>query len=187
MQKAKIIEEACKAIGAGEVSQAAELVRARYPHVPPVVEQRQITPVVATKVFVRDGFVDRYSGDLLVFPPVLRAVSWAIPEAFPYHPNWKMSEGHIGYWELTATVDHIVPIARGGSNDESNLATTSQLRNSAKANWTLEELGWDLHPLGSGSWDGLTSWLVGYTKANPALREEPMVERWLRALARVQG
>ena len=67
-----------------------------------------------------------------------------------------MSETHMIYWELFPTVDHVVPIARGGGDDESNWVTTSMLHNSAKSNWKLEELGWQLLPAGDiEQWDGL--------------------------------
>jgi hypothetical protein len=32
---------------------------------------------------------------------------------FPYHPNWKMEVTHPAYWELTATVEHVVPVCHG--------------------------------------------------------------------------
>ncbi|MFF0818704.1 HNH endonuclease [Rhodococcus sp. NPDC003318] len=54
-----------------------------------------------------------------------------------------MSQTHFAYWELFPTIDHIVPVTRGGADDESNWVTTSMLRNSAKAHWTLDELGGD--------------------------------------------
>jgi HNH endonuclease len=53
------------------------------------------------------------------------------------------------FWEVGATIDHVVPVTRGGADDESNWVTTSMARNSAKMNWTLEELGWTLHPPGN--------------------------------------
>jgi hypothetical protein len=41
-------------------------------------------------------------------------------------------------------------------------------RNSAKMQWTLEELGWTLHPPGDSSqWDGLIGWFLQYTAAHP--------------------
>lgn len=61
-----------------------------------------------TELFVRDGFIDRYRGTRLVYPPTLRLISEELPEQFPYHRNWKMSETHHAFWELTPTVDHIL-------------------------------------------------------------------------------
>ena len=98
--------------------------------------------MVAT--FVRDGFIDRYSGKRLVFPASLYLISVLLPDEFPYPPYGKMSDCHVAFWELWPTIDHIVPIARGGRDDPSNWASTSMLLNSIKSNWTLEDLGWDL-------------------------------------------
>jgi hypothetical protein len=76
-----------------------------------------------------------------------------------------MINTHPAYWELFPTLDHVVPIARGGWDDEANLVSTSTLHNSAKANWTLEELGWSLHPPGALSqWDGLLAWFLGFAE-----------------------
>lgn len=80
--------------------------------------------------FVRDGFIDRYSGRHLVFPGTLRVLSTLFPEDFPFHPNWKTQFTHPAFWELFPTIDHIVPVARGGLDVPENWVTTSQLRNS---------------------------------------------------------
>ena len=72
-----------------------------------------------------------------------------------------MSECHLAYWQLFPTVDHIISVARGGAGEESNWVCTSQLRNSAKSNWLLEELGWQLHEPGDlKEWDGLLKWFI---------------------------
>jgi hypothetical protein len=72
-----------------------------------------------------------------------------------------MSETHPAYWEPFPTVDHLVPITKDGTNTEANCVTTSMLRNSAKANWTIEELGWVLYPPGDlERWDGLVHWFL---------------------------
>ena len=93
-----------------------------------------------------------------------------------------MSETHEAFWELSPTVDHVVPVSRGGLDSESNWMTTSMRRNSAKANWTLDELGWRLHAPGSLSrWYGLLGWFKMHAAANPALLENSLVRRWHRA------
>ena len=53
------------------------------------------------------------------------------------------------YWALYPTLDHVLPIARGGTDTPDNWVLTSQQMNSAKAHWTLEELRWTLLPPGS--------------------------------------
>jgi hypothetical protein len=137
---------------------------------------------------MRDGFVDRYSGKHLVFPGVLRVLALRLPAEFPYHPNWKMTATHLAFWELSPTVDHVVPVARGGADTELNWVTTSMLRNSAKANWTLEELGWTLLPAGDlHAWDGLLGWFIRHVKKHSELLQNPRIAAWNRAALRVAG
>ncbi|MBX7133932.1 MAG: HNH endonuclease [Fimbriimonadaceae bacterium] len=136
-------------------------------------------------VFMRDGFIDRYTGRRLVFPGTLRALSVLMPEEFPFHPNWKQSEAHPAFWDLSATIDHVVPVARGGADDESNVVTTSMVRNAAKANWLLNELGWPARrETVSGSWDGLIGWFHATYEASEQLKASPSLQRWYRASRR---
>jgi hypothetical protein len=70
-----------------------------------------------------------------------------------------MESCHILHWTLWPSIDHLVPLARGGADDEGNWVTTSTLRNMSKGQATLEELGWRLHPAGRiEDWDGLMGW-----------------------------
>jgi len=114
-----------------------------------------------------------------VFPPALRLMSHFFPNEFPYHKNGKMTEGHIAYWELLPTIDHLYPVARGGSDTEDNWVSCSMTTNSIKANWTLEELGWKLLPSGdSRVWDGLLGWFVEQINRDQTLLKEPYFKRW---------
>lgn len=138
------------------------------------------------RVFLRDRFRDRYTGQRLVFPGTLRLLSVILPEEFPAHRNWKMSESHVVYWELFPTIDHIVPIGRGGVDREENRVTTSMLRNSAKAHWTLKELGWTLREREeSDEWDGLLYWCLDYATEHPGLLTDKYLHRWHTAATRV--
>jgi len=187
IDRSRIIEEVCEAIAGADTNKAAAIVRSDYPFVKPVASGRRITLVEATRVFLRDGFVDRYAGKRLVFPPVLRVISQVLPEEFPFHPNWKMSECHVAYWELSATVDHVVPVARGGRDDETNWVCTSMLRNGVKSNWTLDELGWDLLPPGNlEEWDGLLGWFLRITNSHKDVLRHPYIRRWHAAAVRVR-
>jgi 5-methylcytosine-specific restriction endonuclease McrA len=180
------ITSVCALLKEGNVDEAAATITRDYPFVSVLATHRAYNESQATRVFARDGFIDRYSGQRLVFPGTLRILSLKLPEVFPYHRNWKVSETHPSYWQLCATVDHLVPIARGGADTESNLVTTSMLRNSAKAHWLVEELGWMLNPRGDCSnWDGLMSWFVTQVGVEPSCMRQPSIRRWYLAATRV--
>jgi len=108
----------CDALMESDREKASRIARDDYPFAPTHIAKRRYTEVQSTRLFVRDGFVDRYSGSCLVFPATIRLLSKLLPDEFPAHPNWKMSESHTVYWELFPTVDHVVPIARGGADTE---------------------------------------------------------------------
>lgn len=76
----------------------------------------------------------------------------------------------VGTESARTRVDHLVPVARGGVDAEPNRVSTSTLRNSAEAHWTLDELGWSLTAPGNHRvWEGLSGWFVGYVEAHPEL------------------
>jgi hypothetical protein len=181
----KIISRACIALAEGEIEVAKRILEMEYPHQLLNPNRRNYTEYQSTKLFVRDGFIDRYSGKRLVFPPVLRLFSKLMPEVFPFQKNWKMSECHIAYWQLFPTVDHIIPVARGGEDEDRNWITTSMLRNSTKSNWLLEELGWELYPPGElKDWDGLIQWLIKYGENHPDILNVPYIYKWHKAAIR---
>ncbi len=176
------ISDVCGALGEGDVSRAKAIVVERYPFEPMDRAARNYTEIDKTRIFLRDGFTDRYSGEKLVFPPVLRLISMLMPDEFPFHKNWKMSECHIAYWQLLPTIDHVVPVSRGGLDEESNWVSTSQLRNNSKANWLLEELDWKLHEPGDlGEWDGLIGWFIDYVAERSDVLGDGYIASWHRA------
>ncbi len=180
-----IILNICKALSENKIDVAKNILNTEFVHRAIIRADRNYTEYQLTKLFIRDGFIDRYSGKKLVFPPVLRLLSHLMPEGFPFHKNWKMSDCHIAYWKLFPTVDHIIPIARGGEDNEENHVTTSMLRNSAKSNWLLEELGWELYPTGKlDEWDGLTRWFLEYGENHSDIFNIPYIAQWHKALKR---
>ena len=182
IEKSAVISQVCNALADDKDSVAKSRLRRDYPFAPTAPTVRKYGEKESTRVFVRDGFLDRYTGERLIFLPVLRVLSIVLPDEFPYHPNWKTVVTHPAFWEVGATIDHVVPVTRGGADGESNWVTTSMARNSAKMNWTLEELGWTLHPPGNfGEWDGLLHWFLEYTASHAYLMGNPLVRRWHRA------
>ncbi len=180
--KSEIIKQVCNAISEKEIAKAKSILAKNYPFEAFVKSIRSYTKRQMTRVFLRDGFIDRYSGERLIFPPVLRLLSNEMPKNFPYHPHWKMSECHIAYWQLSPTIDHIIPVSRGGIDEESNWVCTSQLKNSAKANWLLSELGWELHESGNlEEWDGMLSWFINFMEKNPKNKQDNFLNSWYKA------
>ena len=183
---AQILAEICGALEASDIVRAKQIAEQRIPFSPLETEARKYTDVEALTVYVRDGFIDRYSGDKLVFPGTLRLLSDFLPDQIPYHPNWKTTECHMLFWYLSPTLDHLVPIARGGPDNESNWVCASMFRNQIKDQWTIEELGWRLHEAGdSANWDGLLGWYMRTIDQNRQHLDVPFHRRWHRAAVRV--
>jgi len=176
---ANVLKEVCDNLELNNENTAEEIINREYPFQTIKYLNRSYTKSKMLEMFLRDGFIDRYSGNKLIFPPVLRLLSDKFPESFPFHKNWKMSESHIAYWELMPTIDHIKPIAQGGTNDDNNLICTSMIRNSAKANFTLEQLGWEIHPQGDlNEWDGLIHWFLNYVEKHGDFLQIKYINEW---------
>lgn len=97
---ADIIASACEALSSTGKEAAGSVISTEYPHQEVSNAGRKYNEFQSTEIFLRDGFIDRFSGEKLIFPPVFRLLSQELPEEFPFHPNWKMSECHIAYWKL---------------------------------------------------------------------------------------
>lgn len=177
-----VIVETCTALSAGNVSAAENIIRMKYPHVKPLKKRKTFSRKEQLLLFMRDGFIDRYSGERLIFHGVLFILSELFPEVFPYHPNGKTDECHQAWWNLIPSIDHIIPLAFGGTNDENNLICTSMKRNMAKSTSTLEEIGWKIYPAGKlEDWDGMLGWFMKYVAENPALLLNNNINNWYRA------
>ena len=164
---------------------AAALARAELPFEPLDRTKRSRSDAEKVSVFLRDGFIDRYSGKRLVFPGTLLLLSQLLPEEIPYHSHWDTSKCHMVFWYLSPTVDHVDPVARGGPDTTDNLVCTSMPRNDAKRHWTLEELGWHPYPPASLlEWDGLLGWFMDYTSDEPSVLALPVLKKWRRAAER---
>jgi len=135
-----VVEQAAQEWPQSDAKAAGALLRSHYPHRPVLATPRRPRLDSSIRIFLRDGFVDRYSGRRLVNPGVLRLLSLLFPDEMPFHPSWKLSATHIAFWELFPTLDHRLPVTRDGAAGEANLVCTSILANQAKAHWTLEEL-----------------------------------------------
>ena len=180
--KIRTLESVVKELLRGNKDNACNLIQREYPFEKFEVFHRTYTLKQKMKQFKADGFIDRYSGDKLINPGILKVLSFYFPEEFPYHPHGKMTEGHIAYWELFPTIDHVVPIAIGGRDEPDDWATTSMLNNAVKSNWSLEQLRWSLYPAGDfNEWDGLTKLFVKLVEKDELLLKDNYIKSWYNA------
>ena len=180
-KKIEAIEYAAREILNGKRENARKIIQNQYPFHKLDHVGRNYTDKQKMEQFKRDGFIDRYSGQKLLNPGLLKVLSHYLPDVFPYHAHWKMEECHNAYWEFVPTVDHIYPIALGGVDSEENWATTSMLHNSIKSNWTLEQLQWKLCEPGKyGEWDGLTALFVALVEVDSSLVEDAYIRKWYK-------
>jgi 5-methylcytosine-specific restriction endonuclease McrA len=182
----EVIAQACALLTNGNEVAAGRLIDSEYPFKPFLPEKRTWSALASTQVFWRDGFTCRYCERRLVFPGALRILSTTLPDQFPYHPNWKTTECHFGYWELSPTVDHVVPISREGTESDANWVTACWLCNSRKSHFSIDELGWTLKRQSRiEEWDGLLRWFVEFAESNPKTAMLNGLARWHSAASKV--
>lgn len=182
-EKIDTIVDVCDALSSGNAELAASTLHERYPFEPIAKTPSKITKLKSIKIFERDSYLDRYTGQRLIFPGTMLLISKYLPDEFPNHPNWKTEHTHFAYYELWPVIDHVLPLTRRGDNADDNLVTTSAMRNAAKANYTLNELGWRLLEVPTvKNWDGLTTWFQTQISAKPQFLDDPYVRRWHESL-----
>jgi hypothetical protein len=82
MDKADIVSRICDALKRDDIEQARSVLVTQYPFNPIEKSSRQYTPLEMTRIFLRDGFIDRYKSNKLVFPPALRLISHYLSGTF---------------------------------------------------------------------------------------------------------
>ena len=186
MDRIQALKQVSQMLCSDEQAAAEEILRNELPFEPPANAGRSYSTAEKLSVYFRDGFIDRYSGEKLLNPGYLRVLSKLFPEAFPFHTNWKMSQCHMAFWQYTPTVDHLIPVARGGVDEASNWVTTNMLHNAAKSNWFIAELAWTLHPPGNWrEWCGLSEEFLYIVERNPQLRDDSYIRQWYSATRKV--
>jgi hypothetical protein len=119
------------------------------------VTTRSPSVSVIAGVYVRDSFTCSYCSRKTIVLGVLRLLSLRFGDVFPFHPNWKKSEAHRAYWDISTSLDHAVPVSRGGEwHAIENLVTACARCQYQKANHPLEVLGWERR-VAESDWDGL--------------------------------
>lgn len=178
-EKSKVISDIVEMLLHNNRESAKSIILNEYPHSFFDIEKRSYSVTQKMEQFIKDGFIDRYTGQKLLNPGILKTISSYFPEEFPYHPHWKMTQTHIAYWELIPTIDHIYPIAKGGHDDKNNWVTTSMKNNSIKSNYTIDEIHWKLYPQGNIEvWDGLTKPFIELVNINKYLLNDNYIKSW---------
>lgn len=168
-------------LAAGEIDLARRTASERLPFTPRRRDKHHISDRDKLRVYLKDGFIDRYTGLQVWHPCALRLFAEFMPDLLPYHKNGRLDQCHILHWDLSPAVDHIVPITRGGAHDPENWITTSWGKNTIKSNMSLDELGWTIHPRGDlKEWDGGTGWLLGAIEHRGDLRLKTPFGKWHR-------
>jgi hypothetical protein len=186
--KIDVLKKAAESIFEGNSELAKKYIEVGYPFTPVKRDTRTYTVQEMIEQFYRDGFVDRYSGERLINPGMLRVMSEKLPDVFPYQAHWKTEECHMAYWDFQPTVDHVKPIALGGKDQADNWASTSMVNNSSKSNFTLEQLGWTLKKPGDiEEWDGLSKVFIKIVEDDPSLLNIKKIKEWYVATKRTKA
>ncbi|WP_425491574.1 HNH endonuclease [Cognatiluteimonas sedimenti] len=120
------------------------------------------TRLVTREVFARDGWRCRYCESRVVAKEARDIFRKYLPlEARKGRTN---NDNHFGLATLSASIDHVLPFRRGGTNDLTNLVTACGPCQFGKGHWTLDEVELEdprSFPSVIDNWDGLTR-LVGF-------------------------
>lgn len=142
----------------------------------------QVDPALKMKVFDRDGFVNRFTGEPLVLTAALRLLSHELGGIFPFHQNWKAEQTHMAYYELGTCANKLLPPTRGGREELNNLVTTTMPYVLARSNATVEESGLTLFQGGDlKEWDGLSRLFVDLVRDRLELKKLSFVRTWYPA------
>ncbi len=109
---------------------------------------------------LRDGFHCRFCGLPVIRSQVRQAMARAYPDALPW--GRKNADQHAAFQAMWVQYDHIVPHARGGTNDLENIVVACSACNYGRMSYLLEEVGISdprLRDPVQSSWAGLERFL----------------------------
>lgn len=120
------------------------------------VRVRMPSAIEKHNLHLRDGYHCRFCG----IPVVRKEIRQRIRNMFPNTLRWGITnwECHAAFQAMWAQYDHLVPHARGGTNELANVVVTCAPCNFGRMDHCLEEVGL-LNPLARepvrSGWDGL--------------------------------
>jgi hypothetical protein len=74
MDKTSIIKNLCELLLDDRKKDCIDFAMAHYPFANNAISKRKYSRYQMCKVFLRDGFIDRYSGDQLLFPGIILGI-----------------------------------------------------------------------------------------------------------------
>lgn len=118
---------------------------------------RMPPPKVQDTIFERDKWCCRFCGTKVI----CKKARSVLLKSFPIQAHWGGKEyaQHAALYALEASIDHVIPHSRGGTNDAENLVTSCYCCQHGRGQWTLDEvelLDPRLTEPPQNGWDGLT-------------------------------
>ncbi len=136
-----------------------------FEEVPAEKQPRMPGAELTRKILARAGYRCRFCQVRVVIKQAFRIFARAVPLAV--RTGATDQDVHFGLSVLTASMDHLVPFSRGGTNGEDNLVTACASCNYGRSMWLIDEVE-ILDPRGFpapvDSWDGLSR-LLAYKKS----------------------
>lgn len=120
------------------------------------VKVRMPTRAEKALIHKRDGYNCRFCGMPVVRPETRNLIRARYPNALTW--GSKEIEQHAAFQAMWAQYDHLLPHARGGTNDLNNLVLTCAPCNFGRGGYTLQEIGVQdprERLIIKSSWDGL--------------------------------
>ena len=130
---------------------------------------RMPTPAAQRRIFERDGFRCRFCGCRVVLPAARKRLREALPGAI----QWGRAAAgqHAAFFALSATADHVLPYAKGGTSDAGNMVTACWGCNFGRGSHLVTEMGLtdptQRQPV-CDEWDGLSRILPRASAASAA-------------------
>lgn len=179
------IERVCRKLADGDTDKARRLLAEEMPVSARPTRARNYTEVEMLRLFRRDSFTCRYTGNRLILGAALKLISAQCPEQFPYDSHWRIGACHQAYWDFTATLDHVEAWSRSGPDSEDNWVTTSMTLNMQMGNGAGRLPG----PISDSQWDGMARWFADFSDRNDVLlgSRNSSLRVWRRAVRTVYG
>jgi 5-methylcytosine-specific restriction endonuclease McrA len=144
------------------------------------MQRKYIPKKIQLLVWKRDHWTCRYCNQPVFFNPTLKIFEEISPGHGYYHPHGKRSIRHSFIDKRTASIDHIIPLKKGGSNSIDNYVTACWDCNLKYGEKTFDEGKPKPLPINEDAakvnWDGFSSLYLKLCKKR---------DEWARLLEKI--